>query len=223
MDALINLSEGLAADYAVLKALRKTYDRLQLDLEEAQAVVENFNTLYYNRFSLLLYQILLLRKEQGDVGVNPALKTLEQAKEKKPFTPKFKLVEAEKEELKKLFRDTARKIHPDTARGLSVEEAKELMQKLNIAYKNNDLQTVRIISQSWASGYRGESNEELKEQIEDIKVAIADLEVLISYVKSSEEYKNAQKVMLSGEEWWADEEAKLQKSLLALSSGGGGK
>lgn len=220
MGALI-INEAIAVDYAVLKALRKNYERLQLDLEEAQAVIESFNTLYYNRFSLLLYQILLLRKEQGDYGVEAAIHTLEEAKKEKPFVPKYRLKAEEKEELKKLFRDTAKKIHPDTVRELSKDEAKELMQKLNTAYKNNDLQTVRIISQSWASGYRGESKEELKEQIEDIKVAIADLEVLIGYVKSSEEYKNAQKVELSGEEWWAEEEQKLQKSLLSLSGGGG--
>jgi hypothetical protein len=95
--------------------------------------------------------------------------------------------EHEKEELKKLWRSLAHKYHPDLAR--NEEDRKkfeEIMQKVNKAYADGDLEALKAIEQEHIEDAETVSAELLKTKLQNIESAICRLEKEYSVLQKSE-------------------------------------
>lgn len=213
MGALIVADSPMMQEYSLLASLRKKSKDLTEQIEAVQDNIEEFNLEYYNRFSTILYQIFLLEKELGIEGAQRKIEILEEQKKDKK---KLELPLQERINLKKLFREAAKRLHPDTAKhkGLSEEQSKELMQRLNEAYERQDIETVRQISETWGKGYRGETKQEILRQIEKLKEIVAEQEQKLTALKSTLDYKNF--LAAKNAEWWQREDERLFGRLNSL-------
>jgi len=183
---LIESNEKFKIDLSLIK---QEYDvkigRLYLKLDEADLEILKFkkienlvnNGLSFEEAQKLVEESLKRRREQ--IGQEyERLNEEEEAVEKRKQISK-----EEQEELKKLFHKLAHKFHPDLVGGDDT-----MMKKINKAYAEGDLETLRAIDQGEHVENQG------TETIEELKAKLEKLEELIKKALSEQS-------QLKGSEW----------------------
>lgn len=104
-----------------------------------------------------------------------------------------KISEDEQNELKQLYKKLALKFHPDLNNGDDTH-----MKKINRAYEQNDLETLRILDQNESiKDSIWNDIEKLKEKLEKLVQSIATKELELEQIKSSEWYVLKENIELS--------------------------
>lgn len=183
LNDLIEEVEQLKID---LTAVKQEYDikigRLYLKLDELDLEILKFkkiedlinNGFTFEQAQKMVEETLKKRREQ----IEEEYKRLND--EEKEVETRKDISAEDKEELKKLWRKLAHKYHPDKAGG-----NEEMMKKINKAYAEGDLETLRAIDQT------GNGNSVEPQTIEDLKNKLAELESTIE--KIYQEYESLKK------------------------------
>ena len=200
LNTLIDEIEQLKIDLTVVK---QEYDvkigRLYLKLDEVDLEILKFKKIEdliskgfsFEEAQKIVEETLKKRREQ----IEEEYKKLDE--EEKDIESRRDISEEDKAELKKLWRKLAHKYHPDKANG-----NEEMMKKINKAYAEGDLETLRAINKNEIG-----ADIEVK-TIEALKSKLAGLEKSIK--KISQEFEQ-----LMRSEWYILKEnidkAKKQK------------
>ena len=200
LNTLIDEIEQLKIDLTVVK---QEYDvkigRLYLKLDEVDLEILKFKKIEdliskgfsFEEAQKVVEETLKKRREQ----IEEEYKKLDE--EEKDIESRRDISEEDKAELKKLWRKLAHKYHPDKANG-----NEEMMKKINKAYAEGDLETLRAIDKNEIG-----ADIEVK-TIEALKSKLAGLEKSIN--KISKEFEQ-----LKRSEWYILKEnidkAKKQK------------
>ena len=200
LNTLIDEIEQLKIDLTVVK---QEYDvkigRLYLKLDEVDLEILKFKKIEdliskgfsFEEAQKIVEETLKKRREQ----IEEEYKKLDE--EEKDIESRRDISEEDKAELKKLWRKLAHKYHPDKANG-----NEEMMKKINKAYAEGDLETLRAINKNEIG-----ADIEVK-TIEALKSKLAGLEKSIN--KISKEFEQ-----LKRSEWYILKEnidkAKKQK------------
>ena len=114
---------------------------------------------------------------------------------------RFKLNNEEQKKLKQAFRKASKLCHPDIVPDELKEQAHEMMQRLNEAYRKKDIAKLKEILVSLESGYGFDIASDtindkniLKSRIEDIKGEIDGIIQDIEAIKNDDIYKTIQKL-----------------------------
>lgn len=179
LNALIDEIEQLKIDLTVVK---QEYDvkvgRLYLKLDEVDLEILKFKKIEdlisggfsFEEAQKIVEETLRKRREQ----IEEEYKKLDE--EKKDIESRRDISEEDKAELKKLWRKLAHRYHPDKANG-----NEEMMKKINKAYAEGDLETLRAIE-------RNEIGADIEvKTIEALKNKLAGLEKSIN--KISQEFE----------------------------------
>lgn len=123
-------------------------------------IIHQFGVFYNKAVGEIVYQILDLRRKIlfDEKDQNPDKNTeYEQAEQEfnnfdkqyinNKSEPKFKLNSNDKKLLQKLFRNASKLCHPDIIADEMKKQAAEVFIKLNQAYLNNDLDTIKKLHQ----------------------------------------------------------------------------
>jgi len=187
LNGLIEAIEQLKID---LTAVKQEYDvkvgRLYLKLDELDLEILKFKKIEdlinkgfsFEEAQKIVEETLKKRREQ----IEEEYKKLNE--EEKEVESHKSISAEDKEELKKLWRKLAHKYHPDKAGG-----NEEMMKKINKAYAEGDLETLRAIDQNVVG------NDIEKLTIEALKSKLAGLETSIK--KIHQEYE-----LLKKSEWF---------------------
>jgi len=187
LNELIEEIEQLKIDLTVIK---QEYDvkvgRLYLKLDELDLEILKFKKIEdlvnkgfsFEEAQKIVEETLKKRREQ----IEEEHRKLNE--EEKEIESRKNISDEEKEELKKLWRKLAHKYHPDKIGG-----NEEMMKKINKAYAEGDLETLRAIDQNGA----GDSIE--TQTIEALKNKLAGIEITIK--KIHQEYE-----LLKKSEWF---------------------
>ncbi len=152
--------------------LRREMQRLEEEISatsneynETQKTLHRFSKMHSERLGDLLQKILLQSKIKAareaaedasrQEDYEAAKKDHEDYTESHALSKKQKLAvlsKQEQKELKKLYRQTSLKCHPDRVIDDFHDQAEQIFVELNQAYKANDLERVREISQQLKSG-----------------------------------------------------------------------
>lgn len=187
LNALIDKIEQLKIDLTIVK---QEYDvkvgRLYLKLDEVDLEILKFKKiedLISKGFSFEEAQKIVeetLRKRRGQI--EEEYKKLDE--EEKDIESWKSISEEEKEELKKLWRKLAHKYHPDKANG-----NEEMMKKINKAYAQGDLETLRAIDQNEISAdFEVKTIEVLKSKLAGLEKSINKIIQEFEQLKRSEWY-----------------------------------
>ena len=168
----------------------KTVYEKKLSEEELKAIEEDLK----ETFSEQRQRIKNLEEEAAE-STNDYRSHIEEEKKKKPIEKKAE------EELKKLFRKLAYKYHPDRAKNEQERQKyQDIMAKINEAYKNGDLKTLRKYmkqaerEEKIAKETPSEKLTRLKGEFKDILGIITKLKEELEGLKVSETYKLRKKV-----------------------------
>jgi len=126
---------------------------------EHSKLIDLFHARYFTKVGHLIEKLLFLRKEKLRIQVkrNPDLKKLldlaEQEyadffeyKEQSKDGIMYQLTDAKLKEIKRLYRKASMVCHPDRVKEEQRGQAEELFNKLQKAYKRNDIKKVRSIA-----------------------------------------------------------------------------
>jgi hypothetical protein len=183
LNDLIEEIEHLKIDLTVVK---QEYDvrvgRLYLKLDELDLEILKFKKIEdlinkgfsFEEAQKIVEETLKKRREQ----ITEEYKKLNE--EEKEVETRKGISAEDKEELKKLWRKLAHKYHPDKIGG-----NEEMMKKINKAYAEGDLETLRAIDQS------GTGNGVKTQTVEVLKSKLAGLEISIK--KINQEYESLKK------------------------------
>lgn len=187
LNALIDEIEHLKIDLTVVK---QEYDvkigRLYLKLDEVDLEILKFKKiedLISNGFSFeeaqkVVEETLRKRREQ----IEEEYKKLNE--EEKDIESRKDISEEDKAELKKLWRKLAHKYHPDKANG-----NEEMMKKINKAYAEGDLETLRATDQNEVGAdISVKTIEALKNKLVGLEKSIAKISKEFEQLKRSEWY-----------------------------------
>jgi len=185
LNALIDEIEQLKIDLTVVK---QEYDvkvgRLYLKLDEVDLEILKFKKIEdlisrgfsFEEAQKVVEETLRKRREQ----IEEEYKKFDE--EEKDIESRKDISEEDKAELKKLWRKLAHKYHPDKANG-----NEEMMKKINKAYAEGDLETLRAIDQNEVG-----ADIEVK-TIEALKNKLAGLEKSINKIgKEFEQLKHSE-------------------------------
>jgi len=187
LNALIDKIEQLKIDLSVVK---QEYDvkvgRLYLKLDEVDLEILKFKKiedLINKGFSFeearkIVEETLKKRREQ----IEEEYKKLDE--DEKDIEDRKNISEEEKVELKKLWRKLAQKFHPDKTNG-----SDEMMKKINKAYSEGDLETLRAIDQSeTGADVETLTIEVLKDKLAGLEKSIKKISKEFEPLKRSEWY-----------------------------------
>lgn len=187
LNALIEEVEQLKIDLTIIK---QEYDvnvgRLYLKLDKLDLEILKFKkieNLINNGFSFeeaqkIVEETLKKRHEQ----IEGEYKKL--GEEEAEIESRKNISEEKKEELKKLWRKLAHQYHPDKANG-----NEEMMKKINKAYAEGDLETLRTIDQGEISnGIEVKTLEALKSKLAGLEKSINKINLEFEQLKHSEWY-----------------------------------
>lgn len=148
-----------------IQRLEEEIAAISQEFNETQKVIHEFSKLHSEALGDLLQKILFQSKikaayeakqdsakqaefEEAKSDHEEYSKSFEASKKQKLNN----LSKAEKKELKKLYRQTSLRCHPDRVVDDLHDQAEEIFVELNQAYKANDLERVREISEQMKSG-----------------------------------------------------------------------
>jgi len=187
LNVLIDKIEQLKIDLSVVK---QEYDvkvgRLYLKLDEVDLEILKFKKIEdlinkgfsFEEAQKVIEETLKKRREQ----IEEEYKKLDE--DEKDIEGRKNISGEEKTELKKLWRKLAHKFHPDKTNG-----SDEMMKKVNKAYSEGDLETLRAIDQS-ETGEDVETLtiEALKNKLAGLKKSIKKISKEFEPLKRSEWY-----------------------------------
>lgn len=187
LNALIDRIEQLKIDLTVVK---QEYDvkvgRLYLKLDEVDLEILKFKKIEdliskgfsFEEAQKIVEETLRKRREQ----IEEDYKKLNE--EEKDIEGRKSISEEEKEELKKLWHKLAHKYHPDKANG-----NEEMMKKINKAYAEGDLETLRAIDQNEiGADIEVKTIEVLKSKLAGLEKSIHKISKEFEQLKHSEWY-----------------------------------
>ncbi len=185
LNELIEEIEQLKID---LSSVKQEYDvkvgRLYLKLDELDLEILKFKKIEdlinkgfsFEEAQKIVEETLKKRREQ----IEDEYKKLDD--EEKEIESRKNISEEEKEELKKLWRKLAHKYHPDKVGG-----NEEMMKKINKAYAEDDLETLRAIDQNGTGdGIETHTIEALKNKLAGIEISIKKIHQEYELLKKSE-------------------------------------
>lgn len=185
LNALIDEVEQLKIDLTVVK---QEYEikvgRLYLKLDEVDLEILRFKKIEdlisrgfsFDEAQKIVEETLKKRREQ----IEEEYKKLDE--EEKEAESRKSISEEDKEELKKLWRKLAHKFHPDKANG-----DEEMMKKINKAYAEGDLETLRAIDQNETGVDIGvKTIEALKGKLAGLEKSINKINLEFEHLKRSE-------------------------------------
>ena len=152
--------------------LRREIQRLEEEIastsrefSETEKTLQEFSQLHSEELGDLLQKILfqskLKAKKEAEADASKQAEFEEAKKDHEEYTESHEaakkhqpaiLTKQEKKELKKLYRQTSLQCHPDRVVEELHDQAEELFVELNKAYKANDLERVKEISQQLQPG-----------------------------------------------------------------------
>jgi len=187
LNALIDEIEQLKIDLTVIK---QEYDvkvgRLYLKLDEVNLELLKFKKIEdliskgfsFEEAQKVVEETLRKRREQ----IEEEYKKLDE--EEKDIESRKDISEKDKVELKKLWRKLAHKYHPDKANG-----NEEMMKKINKAYAEGDLETLRVIDQNEVGAdIEVKTIEALKNKLVGLEKSINKISKEFEQLKRSEWY-----------------------------------
>ena len=185
LNDLIEKIEQLKID---LTAVKQEYDvkvgRLYLKLDELDLEILKFKKiedLINKSFSFKEAQKIVeetLKKRREQIGEE--YKRLDE--EEKEIETRKDISAKDKEKLKKLWRNLVHKYHPDKFGG-----NEEMMKKINKAYAEGDLETLRAIDQSGTgNGVETKTIEALKNKLAELETSIKKIHQEYELLKKSE-------------------------------------
>ena len=187
LNALIDEIEQLKIDLTVVK---QEYDvkvgRLYLKLDEVDLEILKFKKIEdlisrgfsFEEAQKVVEETLRKRREQ----IKEEYKKLDE--EEKNIESRKDISEEDKAELKKLWRKLAHKYHPDKANG-----NEEMMKKINKAYAEGDLETLRAIDQNEVgAAIEVKTIEALKNKLAGLEKSINKIGKEFEQLKHSEWY-----------------------------------
>lgn len=187
LNALIDEIEQLKIDLTVVK---QDYDvkvgRLYLKLDEVDLEILKFKKIEdliskgfsFEEAQKVVEETLRKRREQ----IEEEYKKLDE--EEKDIESRKDISEEDKAELKKLWRKLAHKYHPDKANG-----NEEMMKKINKAYAEGDLETLRAIDQNEVGAdIEVKTIEALKNRLVGLEKSIHKISKEFEQLKHSEWY-----------------------------------
>lgn len=187
LNTLIDKIEQLKIDLSVVK---QEYDvkvgRLYLKLDEVDLEILKFKKiedlinkgLSFEEAQKVVEETLKKRREQ----IEEEYKKLNE--DEKDIEDRKNISEEEKTELKKLWRKLAHKFHPD-----KTNEGDEMMKKINKAYSEGDLETLRAIDQNeTGADIETLTIEALKNKLEGLEKSIKKISKEFEPLKRSEWY-----------------------------------
>lgn len=184
---------------------------LKNQIEDLNFAIERFNMLEYRRTSDLVWSLLLIKKELGIHGVEAAMNALKKFDEIKKSESEGR-DRADDTELNKLYRALAKKLHPD----LNDDDNAELFHALADAYKDGDMDTMKIIEQSIAGGVNL-CAKDLQLSLLDLKKKCAALKNQLEALRCSEtvlEIKKMEKVGM--EQYFKERRSALSNEIKTL-------
>lgn len=187
LNALIDEIEQLKIDLTVVK---QEYDvkvgRLYLKLDEVDLEILKFKKIEdliskgfsFEEAQKVVEETLRKKREQ----IEEEYKKLDE--EEKDIENRKDISEEDKAELKKLWRKLAHKYHPDKANG-----NEEMMKKINKAYAEGDLETLRAIDQNEVGAdIEVKTIEALKNKLVGLEKSINKISKEFEQLKRSEWY-----------------------------------
>jgi len=187
LNALIEEVEQLKIDLTIVKQeyevkvgrLYLKLDELDLEILKFKKIEDLINKgLSFEEAQKIVEETLRKRREQ----IKEEYKKL--GEEEKEIESRKSISEEEKEELKKLWYKLAHKYHPDKASG-----NEEMMKKINKAYTEGDLETLRVIDQGEiGNGVEVKTIKALKNKLERLEKSINKISQEFEQLKKSEWY-----------------------------------
>jgi len=187
LNALIDEVEQLKIDLTIVK---QEYDvkvgRLYLKLDEVDLEILKFKKIEdligkgfsFEEAQKVVEETLRKRREQ----IEEEYKKLDE--EEKDIESRKDISEEDKAELKKLWRKLAHKYHPDKVNG-----NEEMMKKINKAYAEGDLETLRAIDQNEVGAdIEVKTIEALKNKLAGLEKSINKIGKEFDQLKRSEWY-----------------------------------
>jgi hypothetical protein len=142
----------LRLELAALEGELAHWEKMKAELERQ---INSLNACYRLELSPLINELLQLRQGQLSPKAEP-VELEDEAEEDvaEPFEPEppDPLSQAERKELKDLFRKACKRCHPDAVAGEFKEKARTIFIELKMAYERNDLERVRDIWHGLAQG-----------------------------------------------------------------------
>ena len=197
-----NLERAIAEKEAQLAEILEQTEKVKLDLSVTKYEYDIKIGRLYLKLDEIDLEILKLKKigdlmDQG-LSYEDAKKKIDESLQKrkdhieeeykklddeeKSIKSKKHVSEYEQEEIKRLFRKLAHKFHPDLNNGDDV-----MMKKVNEAYANNDLESLRAIDESRHVGdVTIRTIEKLKEKLVKVENAVAKANQQYILLKKSE-------------------------------------
>lgn len=224
----------MAALLLEIKELENLVQQKTLELDEAQKLVDDYQ--YYHSIYLgeLILELLELKKNSFRNDKNKYNQAFENERKykstykKETNKVKFEISKDEKVSLKKRFRKASTLCHPDkfVNEPESIQKkAKEIFQKLNAAYKSNDLFTVTEILNQLEKGFlnvdikHSSGKKDLKDAISILRTKLADINKELLLFTSSETYKAISEI----EDWdlhFSELKIKLKLEIEEFKTGG---
>lgn len=202
-----------------IQRLEEEIAAISQEFNETQKVIHEFSKLHSEALGDLLQKILFQSKKKAayeakiDANNTEKKAEFEEAKsDHEEYSKSFEaskkqklntLSKAEKKELKKLYRQTSLRCHPDRVVDDLHDQAEEIFVDLNKAYKANDLERVREISEQLKSGAmlsKSETITELKKlasTVTSLKQKLQDWLSKLEVLKAQPTYKTISNI----EDW----------------------
>ena len=199
--------------------------------EEYSKLIDLFHARYFSKVGYLIEKLLFLRREKLRIQVrmNPDLQKLldlaEQEytdffeyKEQSKDGIIYQLSDAKLKEIKRLYRRASMVCHPDRVKEEQRAQAEELFNKLQKAYKRNDIKKVRSIATFLEKADHFDMKidaydnvEVVRAQIENILAQIEEKEDEIATILGSSAYQTVKGI----KEDWNDYFAVIQDNFKA--------
>ena len=191
--------------------------------EEHSKLIDLFHARYFSKVGHLIEKLLFLRKEKLRIQVkmNPDLQKLLELAEKEYadfFEYKeqskdgiiYQLSDAKLKEIKRLYRKASKVCHPDRVKEQQRAQAEELFNKLQKAYKRNDIKKVRSIATFLEKAGHFDMKidaydnvEVVRAQIENILAQIEETEDEITNIEGSSAFQTVDNIKEDWNEYFA--------------------
>jgi len=217
-----------------LKVLEIQISALEVERAELEKLLHSFHYRHAIEVGELVRRILILRREKlKDEAEKDTRKKQEFEEAQEDFeeferdfqeTRKqqvFSISEAEKQELKAIFRACSKMCHPDVVASEHKEYATRLFAQLNEANEKNDLKTIMEIYESLQKGIVTlmsdtiSDAQKLHRQVVRFRSKIKDITIAITALRNSDTYQKVASIM-NWDDYFVQHKQQLQRELNAL-------
>lgn len=191
-----------------IKLLNESIKQLEIEINEVEATIAQYNHRYFLEINPILMQIILLKKkifeklkkygvidmtyEELENEYNTRTKEYEEEKEKN--IPDLSL--QDEATLKQMYREGAALCHEDSSTCIYEDKkvANAMFSKFTEAYKAKDIETVRAMLEDLRMGkpfsedYDAYQDEKLRARFEMLKQRYSSLSLRLNIIKTNEPY-----------------------------------